>query len=166
MNYPAWPPQHAYAPPRPSHAPAYITAALYGVCSIFALVVTLISWDGKSTSVEAVLTVPGMLLSEDITGNVDFGISMGMSVACTFALFAILLAARLSLARWLSAILGGLVVAYYLYAVIKVIADGGGKFVAALVLTLVLWLIAEILVFLPAVANSMRGPKPAWPPRY
>lgn len=160
MSYPGpgWP-QSAYGGygPRPSTAPAYIAAALFAACALFSLVVSIISWDGTTTSVEAVLAVPGMAFADDITGNVDFGIATGISVTCTFALFAVLLAARLAFARWITAILGGLVVLYYIYAVIRVLADGGGKFIAALALSLVLWMIAETVVLLPQVGQAMRG---------
>lgn len=100
--------------------------------------------------------MPGMMFSEDLTGNVDFGISMGISVGCTFVLLAILLAARLAFARWLTAILGAVVVLYHVYAIVKVLVDGGGAFIAALTLSLVLWLLAEIVVLLPAVGQAMR----------
>jgi hypothetical protein len=164
MSYPGpgWP-QPAYGgyAPRPSNAPAYIAAALFAACAVFSLVVSIISWDGTSRTVEAVIAVPGMAFSDDITGNVDFGISTGISVACTFTLLALLLACRLGFARWLLVVLGGLLVLYYLYAVIKLLADGGGEFVAALALSLVLWLIAEVMVLLPAVGNAMRGSRAA-----
>ncbi|CAM3677603.1 hypothetical protein KIPE111705_20100 [Kibdelosporangium persicum] len=160
MSYPGpgWPqpPYGGYAP-RHNTAPAYIAAALFFLCAVFSLVVSIISWDGTTTSVEAVISVPGMAFAEDVTGNVDFGIATGISVACTFALFAILLAARLAFARWILVVLGAVVVLYYIYAVIRVLVDGGGEFIAALALSLVLWLLAEIVVLLPAVGEAMRG---------
>jgi hypothetical protein len=174
MSYPGpgWQqPQPQYGgyghPPRPNYVPAYIAAVLFLMCAVFSLVVSIIAWDGTSTAVEAVIAVPGMAFAEDITGNVDFGISTGISVACTFTLLAVLLACRLAFARWLSAGLGGLMVAYYVYAVVKVLVDGGGKYVAALALSLVLWLIAVVLVALPAVGQAMRRrPQPPPYPHY
>jgi hypothetical protein len=160
MSYPGpgWPqPPYGGHAPRPNTAPAYIAAALFFLCAVFSLVVSIISWDGTTSSVEAVISVPGMAFSEDITGNIDFGISTGISVACTFTLFAILLAARLAFARWILVVLGAVVVLYYIYAVIKVLADGGGEFIAALALSLVLWLLAEVVVLLPPVGAAMRG---------
>jgi hypothetical protein len=167
MSYPGpgWPqPGYGGYAPRPSNAPAYVAAALFAVCAVFSLVVSIISWDGTTRTVEALIAVPGMMFSEDITGNVDFAISTGISVTCTFALLAVLLACRLAFARWLLVALGGIVVLYYLYAVVKVLADGGGEFIAALALSLVLWLIAEVMVLLPAVAKAMRGSRVAAQP--
>ncbi|MET0234945.1 MAG: hypothetical protein ABW224_09930 [Kibdelosporangium sp.] len=162
---PGWP-QPAYGgyAPRPSNAPAFIAAGLFAACAVFSLVVSIIASDGTSRAVEAVISVPGMAFSGDITGNVDFGVSTGISVGCTFALLSVLLACRLAFARWLLAILGGVLVAYHIYAVIKVLADGGGEFIAALALSLVLWLIAEVMVLLPAVGNAMRRGRPAMQP--
>ncbi|MBP2324030.1 hypothetical protein JOF56_004415 [Kibdelosporangium banguiense] len=43
------------------------------------------------------------------------------------------------------------------------LVEGGGEFIAALALSLVLWLIAEIMVLLPTVAGTMRRGRPAQP---
>jgi hypothetical protein len=165
MSYPGpgWPqpqPQPMYGgygpPSTPSKVPAYVGALLFGMCAVFSLVVSIISWDGTSRNVAVVLAVPGMAFSEDFTGNVDFAITTGMIVGCSVPLLAILLALRLSLARWLLVVVGGILVLYYLYAVIKLLADGGGEYVASLALSLVLWLVAEVVVLLPATGQAMR----------
>ncbi|ONI70579.1 hypothetical protein ALI144C_49020 [Actinosynnema sp. ALI-1.44] len=160
MNYPGhgWPqqPYGGYAP-RPNTAPAYIAAALFVVCGVFSLVISILSISRSTRTVEMFIAVPGMAFSEDITGNGDFGYSTGISVGCTFTVLGLLLAFRLAFVRWLLVALGGLVAAYYVYAVIKVLADGGGEFVAALALALVLWLITEVAVLLPPVGQAMRG---------
>lgn len=159
MSYPGpgWhQPPYGYAP-RPSTAPAYIAAALLAVCAVLSLVISIVIIDDGSMTVEMFLAVPGIMFSEDITGNADFGISTGISVGCTFLLLAVLLAARLAFARWLAVVLGAVVVLYYVYAVIKVLADGGGKFVAALALAFVLWLITFVVLLLPPVGRAMRG---------
>nr|WP_042185824.1 hypothetical protein [Kibdelosporangium sp. MJ126-NF4]CEL16913.1 hypothetical protein [Kibdelosporangium sp. MJ126-NF4]CTQ91858.1 hypothetical protein [Kibdelosporangium sp. MJ126-NF4] len=164
MSYPGygWPQQPTYGgyAPRPSTAPAYIAAALFAVCAVLTLVISILSIGKGSRTPEMYVAVPGMMFSEDITGNGDFGYSTGISVGCTFAVLAILLAARLAFARWLIGGLGVLVVLYYVYAVIYVLAHDGGEIVAALALALVLWLIAVVLVFLPPVGQAMRGRRP------
>ncbi|ALG12837.1 hypothetical protein [Kibdelosporangium phytohabitans] len=160
MTYPGpgWQPSPygGYAP-RQNTAPAYIAAALFAVCAVLSLVISILSIDKGARTIEMYIAVPGMMFSEDITGNGDFGYSTGISVGCTFALLAVLLAVRLSFARWLIAVLGGLVAMYYMYAVIKVLVDGGGEFIAALALALVLWVLATVLVLLPPVGQAMRG---------
>jgi hypothetical protein len=170
MSYPGpgWPqqqpqPTYGYGPPsKPSNAPAYVAALLFVMCAVFALVASIISWHGTSRNVAVVISVPGMAFSEDFTGNVDFGISTGMAVACSVPLLAILLALRLAFARWLLAAVGGILVLYYIYAMIKLLVDGGGEYVASIALCLVLWLLAEVTVLLPMTAQAMRRSEARW----
>jgi hypothetical protein len=169
---PGWPPQapapwpyappagfgHPPAGPRPAGGvPAYIAAALFVVCAVQSLIYAIVSWDG-SGSPEVMAAVIGIVYSGRITGNIDFGISMTMSVACTTATFAAILFARLAFARWLLAGLGGAVVAYYAVAVIFLVVRDAAGFVGLPLLALLTWAAATVVALLPATARAMRRP--------
>lgn len=158
------PPGYGYPPPpqygRPSTAIAYV-AALVAVVGC-ALMVTWagISWDGTSTNYDARAAVFGMAFSADLTGNVDFAITASMITAGVTLLFALLLLARLEFVRWVLAVLGGLITAYYVYAVIYLLSHEASKFVGLALLMLVLWLAVTVLVIIPPAGRAMRSYRP------
>ncbi|MCG5220087.1 hypothetical protein [Streptosporangium sp. KLBMP 9127] len=137
--------------------PVYIAVLLFGLCAVVSFIFAIITWDGTSRNLEVTTAVIGMAVTHYITGNIDFAISATLTVACTVALFAVLLAFRLGFARWVLAFVGGVVIAYYLYALLYVLINGGGGFVVLLALSLVLWISAVVTVLLPAVGRGLRG---------
>jgi hypothetical protein len=149
-----------YGPPgggAPSTALAYITAVVFLICGILALVIAIISWDGQSGSIDIVAAAIGLAFSEDLTGNIDFAIAATMTAACSTLTFALILFARLDFVRWLLAFVGGLVTVYYIYATIKILSDGGGEFIAMVIVSLLAWAAATVLVLLPGTGRAMRG---------
>lgn len=167
MSYPPqpgyYPPQHGYnpygppRPPGPNNAPAFLSAGLFLLCGVLALIITIISWEGDSDNVDVVIALVAAAFTEDVTGNLDFAISVSMSVACTTLTFALLLFARLDFVRWILAFVGALVTVYYLYAIIKVLSDGGGEFIAMILVSFLLWTAATVVVLLPHTGRAMRG---------
>jgi hypothetical protein len=171
--YGAPPPGYGYYPPRPpSPAPAYVTAGLFLLCGVLSLVIAIVSWDGVSGPGTVVASVVGAAFSEDITGNIDFGIAATMTVACTTLTFALIAFARLDFMRWILGALGAIVAAYYVYALIYLLAHDAARFVGLVVGALLLWLAATVTAFLPATGRAMRGaerrfaPQPASPQFY
>jgi hypothetical protein len=155
MAYPGWP----QPPERPSTAPAYVTAVLLAMCSVLTLIVALIGWDGTTRNFKVLAAIPGMAFSEDVTGNVDFAITASMIIMGFVALFAVLVAARLEFGRIIAGIVAGIVMAYFLYAVIKFAVDGApGEFLFPVIMSLLLWLITTIMAFLPVTRQAMRRP--------
>jgi len=158
-GYPGYGPPQRYGPPQGtnSNALAYVSALLFVVCGVLALVATIIGWDGTAESPDLVVAIPGLAFSDDITGNVDFAISAGMTVACSTLTFALVLFFRLDFVRWVLGIIGALVTVYYVYAVIKLLSDGAGDFIAMVIVSLLLWAAATVVVLLPATGRAMRG---------
>jgi hypothetical protein len=145
-----------YGPPSP--ALAYISAVVFLICGILALVTAIVSWDGTSENIDLVVATIGLAFSEDLTGNIDFAISATMTVACSTLVFALVLFARLDFVRWLLAFIGGLVTVYYIYATIKVLSEeGGGEVIAMILVSLLAWAAATVLVLLPGTGRAMRG---------
>jgi hypothetical protein len=155
QGYPGYGPPQRYGPP--STALAYVSALLFIVCGVLALVATIIGWDGTAESPDLVVAIPGLAFSDDITGNVDFAISTGMTVACTTLTFALVLLFRLDFVRWVLGVLGALVTVYYVYAIIKLLSDGGGRYIAMVIVSFALWAAATVVVLLPATGRAMRG---------
>lgn len=141
----------------PNNAMAYVCAGLFLICGVLALVTAIIGWDGTADNIDMLVALVGAMFSEDVTGNLDFAISVTMSVACSTLTFALVLFARLDFVRWLLGFIGGLVTVYYVYAVIKLLADGGGEFIAMVLVSLLLWAAATVLVLLPVTGRAMRG---------
>lgn len=151
---------YGYGPQRygpPSNALAYICAGLFLICGVLALITAIIGWDGSADNVDMLVALVGAAFSEDVTGNLDFAISFTMSVACTTLVFALVLFGRLDFVRWILGFVGGLVTVYYLYAIIKLLADGGGEFIAMVLVSFLLWAAATVLVLLPQTGRTMRG---------
>jgi hypothetical protein len=155
QGYPGYGPPGRYGPP--SNALAYVSAGVFLICGVLALVTAIIGWDGTSDNVDMVVAMVGAAFSGDITGNGDFAVSTSMSVACSTLTFALLLFTRLDVFRWLLAFIGALVTVYYLYAIIKLLSDGGGRFIAMILVSFLAWTAATVLVLLPATGRAMRG---------
>jgi hypothetical protein len=147
---------------KPSTAMAYASAIVFAMCSVLTLVVAVLCWHGTYRNANVVVAVPGMAFSEDLTGNVDFAITASMITMGVVALLALLLAFRLAFARIVLGVIGGIVVLYFLYALIKLVADGGGDYAAPVVMSLLLWLLAEVLTLLPLTKHAMRRTGAAW----
>ena len=155
QGYPGYGPPQQYGPP--STGPAYISALLFLICGALALVATIIGWDGTAESPDLVIAIPGLAFSDEVTGNVDFAISAGMSVACSTLTFALVLFFRLDFMRWLLGVVGGLVTVYYIYAIIKFLSDDLGDYIAMVIVSFALWAAATVVVLLPATGRAMRG---------
>jgi hypothetical protein len=136
---------------------AYLTAALFVCCGVLSLVLAIIGWDGTSDRAEAVAAIIGIVFAEDITGNIDFGIAATMTVACTVLALALAMLTRWDPIRWVLALVGGVVTAYYTYALIYLLSNDAGEVVALVVAALLLWLAATVVAFLPATGRAMRG---------
>jgi hypothetical protein len=165
QQYGAPPPGYGYYPPRPpSPALAYLGAAIFVVCAGLAMTFAFISWDGTTDNANVLAAVVGMAFSDDLTGNVDFAITTSMIVAGVTLLFALLGFARLEPIRWILGILGGIVTAYYLYALIWLLSHDAAKYIGLAALAFILWLSATIITLLPATSQAMRGRQSV--PRY
>jgi hypothetical protein len=163
---PGYGPYPGYGGPR-SNALAYLTAILFVVCGGLALMVAIFGWDGSSDNPDMIVALIGLAFKSDLSGNADFAISITMSVACTAITFGLVLIARLEFVRWLLGVLGGLVTLYYLYAIIKLLSDGGGKYITVVLISWVLWLVATVLVALPQTGRTMRRrQRPGYPQGY
>jgi hypothetical protein len=156
---------HGYPPPpgRPTPALAYGAAALFLLGAVLVFTFAGISWNGKNDNAHVLAAVFGLAFSDDLTGNVDFAITASMFVGGFTTLFALLLFARLEPIRWILAVIGGLVSAYYLYALIWLLSEDAAKYMGLTALCFVLWLGATILTLLPATGRAMRGRRPAYP---
>jgi hypothetical protein len=171
QGYPPYgPPPPGYGPygyGRPSPALGYVTAIAFFVCGALALMLAIIGWDGTSDNADMVVAMIGVAFSEDVTGNVDFAVAFTMSVACTTMTFALIAFARLEFVRWILAVVGGIVTVYYIYAIIWVLSNDGGKFISMVLVSSLLWLGATVVAALPATGRAMRRRNaPAGPPGY
>jgi hypothetical protein len=111
----------------------------------------------------------GAAFTDDLTGNVDFAISASMTVACTSILFGLVMFARLEAIRWLLAVVGALMTVYYVYAIIWILSNDGGEFIAMVLVSWLLWLAATVVAVLPVTGRAMRRrqrPGPGGPPGY
>ena len=80
-----------------------------------------------------------------------------MTVACSTLTFALLLFFRLDFVRWVLGVIGGLVTVYYVYAIIKLLSDDLGDYIAMVIVSFALWAAATVVVLLPATGRAMRG---------
>lgn len=156
---------YGYGPPSP--ALGYITAIAFIVLGGLALMLAIIGWDGTSDNGTMIAALIGVAFTDDLTGNVDFAIATTMSVACSSVLFGLVMFSRLEFVRWILAVIGALVTMYYLYAIIWILTNDGGKVIAMVLVSWVLWLAATVVAVLPATGRAMRkrrGPSP-YPPQ-
>lgn len=178
---PYGPPPPGYGPyayGRPSTALAYVTAIVFIVCGVLTLILAIVGWNGSGETPTMLIALVGAAFTDDVTGNIDFAVSATMTVACTTLTFALIQFARLEFVRWILAIVGALVTAYYIYAIIWVLSNDVGKYIAMVLVAFLLWLGATILAVLPATGRAMRRrqptpmgppagyPPPGYPPQY
>lgn len=142
-------------PPRPSTALAYIVVGIFLVCGGFTLLGSITALEGESPDILA--SVVGFAFTEDATGNMDFAISMSMSVACSTLTTALVMIARLEFVRWILGFLGGLTTIYYIYAIIWLIDHESEDYVLLPIVALLLWAGGTVVVLLPQTARAMRG---------
>jgi hypothetical protein len=154
QGYPGYGPPGHYG--RPGNALAYVCAGLFLVCGGLALLTAIAGWNDFD-SADLLVAMVGVAFTDEITGNIDFAVSASMTVGCSTLTFAVLLFTRLDLFRWLLAFIGALVTVYYGYAIIKLLADGGGEFIAIVLVSFLVWTAATVLVLLPATGRAMRG---------
>jgi hypothetical protein len=134
------------------------------VCGALALITAIVGWSGDSDNAEMLAGLVGVAFTDDITGNIDFAISATMTVACTTLTFALIQFSRLEFVRWVLAVVGALVTAYYIYAIIWLLSNDGGEVIAMPLVSWLLWLGATVLAVLPATGRAMRRRQPAGPP--
>lgn len=164
-QYPPVPPGYPGGghPRRSSPALAYVAAALFLPAVVMAFVSASIGWNGPEAidsepSMGMFLSLTGLAFSDDLTGNVDFAVATTMTVACTTATLMVAMAFRLNAVRWLLAVIGVIVTAYYVYVVIDLLTDELWRELIVLPLaTLLLWTIPTVVVMLPPVGRAMRG---------
>jgi hypothetical protein len=151
---PGWGP-----PPRPSTAPAFLTGGLWLLVSVLCFVLAgLNSADGKGVrqTPEAAVALLGLAFPRGVIGNGDPAIVATYVAGGVVLLLAALVFARLGFARWILAGLGFLVVAYYVYAVIRLTINHGGTLIIVPGVALMLWLAATMVSVLPPVGKAMR----------
>ncbi|WP_280254813.1 hypothetical protein [Nocardia wallacei] len=159
-GYPSPPP--GYPQPVATAVPAVCAGLLFGLCSVLCFVFAVPGFDGaKVSSMTRLMALIGQAFSEHTTRNIDFGVSVTMTIGGITALLAVLLICRLGFARWLLIVLSVLVAAYYIYALVR-LADLGApsKFYTWIVVALIGWTSAGILAALPATGRAMRGYRP------
>ncbi|GAB3429648.1 hypothetical protein [Actinophytocola sediminis] len=154
---PGYHPYGGYRPQGPTNAPAYVAAGLFLVGGVLTLIIAIVGWDGTSDNADLLVALVGAAFSDEFTGNLDFAISTTMSVACTTLTFGLILLARVDFVRWILGFVGALVTVYYLYAIIKLLADGGAEYIAMVLVSLLLWAAATVLVLVPVTGRAMRG---------
>ncbi|SFP26548.1 hypothetical protein SAMN02982918_1909 [Saccharomonospora viridis] len=151
---------HPLPPRRSGTAMAYVSAALFLPPVIMAFVSAAVGWSGtgidSETEVGLVLSLVGLAFSEDVTGNVDFAIATTMTTACTVTALGFCLMFRLNVIRWILAVIGLLVVGYYVYALIDLLSNSFGELIILPLVTFVLWLVPTVVAMLPPVGRAMR----------
>jgi hypothetical protein len=165
-NWPPYQPAYIHQPPpyrQHSTAPAYASAALFLACALLSFMLAFGTWD-NSANPHVLAAVIGIVFSGRLTGNVDFGISATLTVACTTTTFALVLFSRLAFARWILAGVGALVTVYYVIALVYLVANNAARFVAWPFVALLLWGAATLIALLPATGHAMRGRQNAVPP--
>jgi len=152
-------PQQPYPQPvrrRPSTLPAYVTAGLFLLCSVEALLIGIALWAGSRNTFLLAGAV-GMVFSGKVTGNIDFGVSATMTIGCTTFTFAAIMFSRLPVVRWVLAGLGGLMVAYYASAIIFIVVRAPAELVVVPLLSLLAWTLATAAAMLPFTGRALRS---------
>lgn len=160
---PGFPPSPGYpGAPRPtSPAMAYTAAALFVPAIAMMFVAAVVGWDGTPDFESAgqaglYLSLFALVFSFDITGNVDFAIAATMTLGCTTAVLALVMAFRVNFVRWLLAVVGFVAVGYYGYGVIDLASGGAAEYALLPGATLLFWLVPTVVVMLPPVGRAMR----------
>lgn len=106
----------------------------------------------------------GLPLTEAVTGNIDFAVSLTLTVVSLVLCLAVLLACRVPGVRWALVAIAALVTVSNVWAIIEVLANWPSEWVVVPAISLVLWLVAALVAALPVVGRAMRGGHPAGPP--
>lgn len=163
--YPGQPPVgYPGGPKPPSKAFAVVSALLFLPNVILLYVVSAPFVADGTPSPHFLVSLIGIPLSEEVTGNVDFAVSVSLTVASVVLVLAVLLACRIPGVRWALVGITLLAVANYVYVVIDVLATVPGEFVVLPAIALLLWLVSGLVAALPPVGRAMRGAKPGTPP--
>lgn len=164
-GHPGGPQAYPGGPKPPSKAFAVVSALLFLPNVILLYVVSMPFVADGTPSPHFWVSLIGIPLSEEMTGNVDFAVSVSLTVASVVLLLAVLLACRVPGVRW--ALLGIALVAAanYVYVVIDILANIPGEFVVLPAIALLLWLVSGLVAALPPVGRAMRGAKPRTPPQ-
>jgi hypothetical protein len=135
--------------------PLYAACGVFTACALVSLVFALVNWSGDG-SARSLAGVIGIVLSGRITGNIDFGISATMTVACTTFTLALLLLARLAFARWALVLIGAVVAVYYLYAVGYLVSHDAAGLAGVPAVAALMWGGATVLAALPPTTRALR----------
>ncbi|MFD2398075.1 hypothetical protein ACFSVJ_16815 [Prauserella oleivorans] len=164
----SYPPAGQFAPPgvpmrRPSTAPAYLCAALFLPAVVLTYVAAIVSTDGSVEStfdMHMLSALVAVTFSDDVTGNIDFAVSMSYTYLSVVLLFVVLLCIRLGFARWVGAALGFVAVVYYFCAMIYFLSNDATEMIVMPLVLVVLWLIPAVVAVLPPTGRAMRGYRP------
>lgn len=168
VGYPGQPPYpgqpYAGGPKPPSKAFAVVSALLFlpNVILLYVASMPFVA-DGRP-SPHFWVSLIGIPFSEQVTGNIDFAVSVSLTVASVVLVLAVLLACRIPGVRWALVGIALLAVANYVYVVVDVLANIPGEFVVLPAIALLLWLASGLIAALPPVGRAMRGAKPRTPP--
>lgn len=156
------PPPHGYSSPPVSSAPALWSSMLFGLCALLCFVFAIPGFDGPKVSTGTRLAaLIGQMFSEYTTRNIDFGVSVTITVGCTTALLAVLVGCRFGIARWILVGLSTVVALYYVYALVRMVdLDVPARFYPWIVVALMSWTSAAIVAALPVTGRAMRGYRP------
>jgi len=105
---------------------------------------------------EAAVALLGLAFGHGVVGNGDPAIVATYVAGGVVLLLTALLLARLGFARWVLAGLGFLVVAYYVFAVIRLTINHGRTLIIVPGIALMLWLAASMVSVIPPVGKAMR----------
>ncbi|PSL58632.1 hypothetical protein B0I31_101853 [Saccharothrix carnea] len=163
VGYPGGPQAHPGGPKPPSKAFAVVSALLFLPNVILLYVVSMPFVADGRPSPHFWVSLIGVPLSEEVTGNVDFAVSVSLTVASVVLVLAVLLACRVPGVRWALLGIALVAVANYVYVVIDILANIPGEFVVLPAIALLLWLVSGLVAALPPVGRAMRGAKPRTP---
>ncbi|MGH3629350.1 MAG: hypothetical protein ACRDRL_18170 [Sciscionella sp.] len=179
-----------YQPPRRSpNLMAYVAASLFLACATLSIIAAIMGpntnyrgTDAYGTHIGRIWEYPSMAIAMIGTaftdGNAASPVTRGTPAGFTWGfaaltlVLAVLLYRRLSFARWTLCVVGFLLTAYYLYAMIWALSHGAGSHIFIAFLALVLWVAASVIVVLPPAGRAMRGYRPRFagypppPPQY
>ena len=146
-------------PLRPSTAPAFLAGGLWIAVAVLCFVLAgLNSADGKGIrqTPEAAVALLGLAFGRGFIANGDPAIVATYVAGGVVLVFAALVFARLGFARRVLAGLGFSVVAYYVFAVVRLTVGDAGTLIIVPGLALLLWLAASMVSVLPPVGRAMR----------
>lgn len=167
-----------WGPKPPSKAAAAISALLFVACGVISGIIAGAGWvmaeaggGGGITSdtrfipknVELFVATIGLRFDPESVGlGWPWPRLVTMVIAVLVGVLALALAAGADAARWLLGAIAGLVTAYYFYVLIYLFTHHAGEVSAMVIVTLIVWLAALVVVFLPPVSRGMRSYQRKW----